>query len=221
MSVRLKILIPILIILFPVVFWLVLTTGKNAFRTLPVFGPIHVGEKGDTLFHEVKDFTFINQKGDSIRYSDLDGKIVVAGFFSIQCADSCIKLMEEMRRLQFLFEDDSLVRFLSFSLDPDRDSIPALDAYATSLKANADRWWLIYGNRDSILNLCRESFLIHPEINDDIENLQAPDQLILIDSKRRIRGYYDGMEKADVDTLRDEIKILLFEKRRLGQQQVS
>jgi protein SCO1/2 len=40
------------------------------------------------------------------------------------------------------------------------------------------------------------------------------DKLILIDKKKRIRGYYSGASLADVTRLNDEIKVLIAEELR-------
>src|SRR5687767_15440340 len=91
----------------------------------------------DTIWHQVGDIKLQNQLGDTVSIHDLRGKIVVADFFFTRCPSICPFLTKNMKGLQDALKmkdvtkrtDTSFVHFLSFSVDPERDSVAALKRY--------------------------------------------------------------------------------------------
>ena len=148
-----KILIPFTILLFPVILWLVLVTGHNHFQTLPIIGPVDVNANGDTTYHTIPPFSFTNQDGKTITDKDLENQIYVASFFFASCKSVCPKLNEEMGRVQYAFKDYKNFHILSITVDPERDSVAALKAYAETMRADSSMWWFLTGNKDSIYSL--------------------------------------------------------------------
>jgi protein SCO1/2 len=210
---RWKILAPIAVILFPVVFWLLLTRGHNTFKRLDIIGPYELSDKGDTVYHAIPSFSFINQNNKKISDKDLEGKIYVANFFFASCQTVCPKMNKEVRRVQDAFKDNPDVRFISFTVDPERDTVEALAAYAKEMGADDNKWWFLTGNRDSIYDLARDGYLVPAAIGNTQNDFFHSQNLILVDKNRHMRGLYDGSEPAEVDTLIDEIKVLEAEYR--------
>jgi protein SCO1 len=207
-----KLAIPLIILAFPVVLWILITRGHNRFRELPVFGPIDIAANGDTVYHTIPAFTFTDQTGKKVSSADLENKIYVVNFFFATCKTVCPKMNDQVARLQGAIKDQKDVQILSFTVDPENDSVEALAKYADKYRADPNVWHFLTGNKDSIYNLAREGFLL-PAAERQAENDFFHSQdLILIDKQKRIRGIYDGMEKAEVDTLVDEIKLLLVTK---------
>ena len=95
-----KLIIPIVILLFPVVLWLVLVTGHNHFKTLPILGPIEISASGDTIYHSIPEFSFTNQNGEVVGSSNSEDQIYVANFFFLKCKTVCPKMNEPMGNLQ-------------------------------------------------------------------------------------------------------------------------
>jgi protein SCO1/2 len=210
---RWKILAPIAVILFPVVFWLLLTRGHNTFKRLDIIGPYELSDKGDTIYHAIPSFNFINQNNKKISDKDLEGKIYVANFFFASCQTVCPKMNKEVRRVQDAFKDNPDVRFISFTVDPERDTVEALAAYAKEMGADDNKWWFLTGNRDSIYDLARDGYLVPAALGNTQNDFFHSQNLILVDKNRHMRGLYDGSEPAEVDTLIDEIKVLEAEYR--------
>ena len=109
----------------------------------------------DTVWHQLADFKFANQLGDSISWSDLKGKIVVADFFFTRCPTICPRMTINMKRLQESIHNgqrvgdktNDKIHFLSISIDPERDSVPRLKAWADRFQINPEQWWLLLQNR--------------------------------------------------------------------------
>src|SRR6476620_6108599 len=115
----------------------------------------------DTVWHTVANIRLQNQLGDTVSLYDIHNKVIVADFFFTSCASICPKLTKNMVKLQRSFAkggdrfhsiDTSVVQFVSFTIDPERDSVPRLKAYADRFGVIHDNWWFLTGNRDSIYN---------------------------------------------------------------------
>ena len=207
-----KIAIPFAILLFPVVFWLVLITGKNHFKTLPIYGPVEISAEGDTTYHSVGRFQFLNQEGKLVSDKDLEGKILVANFFFAKCTSVCPDMNAQMARLQSKTGANDDVRLISFTVDPENDSVSVLADYAEKIGADASRWWFLTGNKDSIYAIAREGFLVSAAAGKTADDFFHSQDLILLDSKRRIRAMVDGTVYKEVDSLFSKIELLRYEE---------
>ena len=211
MNPRWKILAPVLVILFPLIFWLLLIRGHNNFKKLPLIGPFDISVNGDTVYHTIPHFEFTNQEGKIISDKNTEGNIYVANFFFSTCKTVCPKMNEQVYRIQEAFKDIKDIHFLSFTVDPENDTVETLAEYAKTMKADNSKWWFLTGTKDSLYTLAREGFLVPASMGQGAHDFFHSQDLILIDKEKRMRGIYDGTEQADVDTLIDEIKVLMKE----------
>src|SRR6185436_10878699 len=140
-----RILIVMGILFLPAISWLIIITGKNQFRHLPMIGPFEVNAAGDTIYHKIPPFSFVNQEGKTISDKDLDGKIYVADFFFVTCPSICPKMTDQLKRVQDACKELGEVRFLSYTVNPEQDSVEALNAYALKHGADNSRWWFLTG----------------------------------------------------------------------------
>jgi protein SCO1/2 len=206
-----RILIVLGILFLPSLFWLLLTTGKNNFRHLEIFGPKDVNANGDTIYHTIPPFSFINQEGKIITDKNLDNKIFVANFFFATCPTVCPKMNENLRGIVENYKDVNNIRFLSFTVNPERDSVPVLAEYAQKRNADPGKWWFLTGNKDSIYTLAGEGFKLMAAKGKTADDFFHDQNLVLVDKEKRIRGFYDGLDDNDIRKLNDEIKVLLYE----------
>ena len=108
----------------------------------------------DTIWHRVSNMSFTNQLGKKVSLDDLHGKILVVDFFFTTCPTICPGLALSMKRLQNSFrKNDSIVQFVSISIDPERDSVPRLRAFADKYNANHDTWWFLTGDKKQTYDL--------------------------------------------------------------------
>src|SRR5688572_15469203 len=207
-----KIAIVLSIILLPVIFFLLLSKGKYHYKQLDYFGPKEVNASGDTTYFTVPDFKLVNQNGDTITQKNFEGKIYVANFFFASCPGVCPKMTDEVKFVQHEFKDNKDVLFISHTVDPESDSLPALKAFAEKHGADLSKWFFVTGNRDSIYALAINGYLVPAAEDARAEGgfLHSQD-LLLIDKEKRIRGIYDSLEPKEIKRLKDEIKVLLHE----------
>jgi len=199
------------ILFLPSLFWLLITTGKNHFKHLPVIGPYDVNAKGDTIYHVIPEFSFVNQEGKPITNHTLDGKIYVANFFFATCPTICPKMNDLLKRVQDTYTNVDGVKIVSYTVDPEHDSVPVLKEYPAKHGADNKQWWFLTGSKDSIYSLARDGYLVPAAKGKGPDDFFHAQELILVDKEKHIRGIYDGLEPAEVDTLIDEIKVLMHE----------
>jgi protein SCO1/2 len=122
-------------------------------------------------------------------------------------------MTENMVYLQSLLNDLPQIKLLSFSVTPDIDTPEVLKAYAQQKGVDDSRWNLLTGDKKEIYNLARRSYLVVQEDgNGDEHDMIHTENFVLIDKQRRIRGYYDGTQREDMDQIRANIDILRQEK---------
>ncbi|EAY29048.1 SCO family protein [Microscilla marina] len=169
--------------------------------------------KVDSIYHTITPFKFTNQNNKEVSNKDVKGKIYVADFFFTRCGSICPKMTSQLTRVQNAFKDNKEINILSFSIDPEHDSVEVLKNYADQYKAISGQWHFLTGNKHEIYNLGVKGFKI--PVGDEGQEV-TPDyfhssRLILVDHKGRIRGYYNGVSRDEVDKLILEIKVLLQE----------
>ena len=182
--------------------------------TLPFYGERdYVYEHGkiiDTLFHVIPDFAYTNQNGKLVSKSDVAGKVFVADFFFSTCPTICPKMTSQMKRLQTLTQDISEIRFLSFTINPSKDTPKVLLDYANSYGVSLSNWDFLTGDEEETHLLGVKGFLVHARSDEDEPGGYAHSpSLVLDDRKGHIRGVYDGTATQEVDQLNQDIRKLL------------
>ena len=105
--------------------------------------------------------------------------------------------------------DDPQVKLLSFSVTPEIDSVPQLKKYALEKGVNDKKWNLLTGDKKEIYTLARKSYFVVKEDGDGgPHDMIHTENFVLVDPEKRIRGYYDGTDKAAMENLLADLKIL-------------
>lgn len=168
----------------------------------------------DTVYHQVKNFQLTNQLGQQVSLDDLDGKIVVVNLFFAHCPVVCPKLTKNIKSLQDAFvKNDTLVQFLSLSVDPVRDSVSQLKRYADHFDIDPGNWWLLTGSKQEIYDLARHELFVSATEGDGGPNdFIHSEKLIVLDKNRYIRGYYNGLDSTDLGRCAADVAFLFLEK---------
>lgn len=185
-------------------------------KSLPIFSPRDVNtELVDTTVqhigynHTIADFSFTNQNGEMITQKDYDGKIYVADFFFTTCPTICPKMTDNMVWLQEQIKNNPKAMLLSYSVTPDIDSVPVLKKYALEKGVDDSKWNLVTGNKKDIYYIARKSYLaVKTGKPEDMYDMVHTENFILVDQKRRIRGFYDGTNLEEVKKLLEDINYL-------------
>lgn len=167
----------------------------------------------DTAWHHVKNISFTNQLGEKVSLDDLKGKILVIDFFFSRCPTICPGLARNMKKLQDSFvKNDSIVQFISISVDPEHDSVAQLRKFADHFNVNHDSWWFVTGNKKDIydfaLNELKASIA---DSNVDTAFIHTTN-FFLLDSNRIVRGWFDGFDSVKQQQLVEDIPTLMLER---------
>ncbi len=169
----------------------------------------------DTIWHKVKNIEFTNQLGKKVSLDDLKGKILVIDFFFTRCPSICPGLARSMKRLQDSFvKNDSIVHFISISVDPEHDSVHQLRKFADRYNANHDTWWFVTGDKKEIYDFALKELkagLADTEVDSAFIHTE---NFFLLDSNRIVRGWYNGFDSTKQEQLVRDIPLLMLEKDR-------
>ena len=170
--------------------------------------------EGIGMNHVVAPFTLVDQMGQTRTEADVEGKIRVVNYFFTTCPSICMDMAVNMRTVQAAYLDNNVVQLLSHSAMPDYDKPDVLAAYAAANDVNPSRWWLLTGEPAELNRLARTSYFAVLEEGQgwDEHSFIHTENLVLIDHKGRLRGYYDGTSAEEADLLIEHIGWLLKER---------
>jgi protein SCO1/2 len=185
-------------------------------KKLKVYNPIdvnpslvHESIKHITKDHKIADFKLKNQNGETITQKNYENKIYIADFFFTRCTNICIAMAYNMNELQEYYKNDDDIMFLSHSVTPVMDSVPVLRKYADEKGVIDGKWNVTTGPKKHIYELARKSYMAVIEEGDGGEDdFIHTEQFILVDKERRIRGFYDGTDKKDIEKLKEDMILL-------------
>ena len=167
----------------------------------------------DTIWHKVKNIQLTNQLGNKVSLDDLHGKIIVLNFFFTRCPTICPGLTKNMKRLQDSFvKNDSIVQFISVSIDPQHDSVPQLRKFADRYNINHDTWWMVTGDKKEIYEFALQEIkasVADPGVDTAFIHTE---NFFLLDSNRIVRGFYNGFDTVKLAKLVRDIPLLMLEK---------
>jgi protein SCO1/2 len=188
-------------------------------KMLPIYNPSMVNpELVDSTvqyiskYHTIADFSFTNQNGKLITQKDYEGKIYVADFFFTTCGSICPKMTTNLAVIQKAIINNPKVMLLSHTVFPETDNVPVLKKYAIKNGVLDNKWNLVTGDKKQIYTLARKSYLaVKLGKPNQLYDMVHTENFVLVDSKRRVRGFYDGTKKEDILLLIDDINFLCSE----------
>ncbi|MBB4800910.1 protein SCO1/2 [Flavobacterium nitrogenifigens] len=206
----------IVLIVFSVVTISLFYTALKPKKTLPIYNPADVNPElvDSTIqykskYHTIADFSFVNQNGDTITQKNYEGKIYVADFFFTTCGSICPKMSTNLVEVQKAVLNNPKVMLLSHTVFPEVDSVSVLKAYAIKYGVVDSKWNLVTGDKKDIYKMARKSYLaVKMGRPDQLYDMVHTENFVLVDQKRRVRGFYDGTNKEDIKRLLEDIDFL-------------
>jgi protein SCO1/2 len=167
-----------------------------------LLGAISCSQRADTVWDElprIKEapmFQVTNYDGMPLSSKQLLGRPWIASFMFATCQGVCPIMNKHVADLQQAFGE--YIRFVSFSVDPETDSLPVLAAYAREYGARPGVWYITRTSLDSVRMLSRDGFLLSDPKTPDLHS----SRLVLVDDGGQIRGYYNSLDTSDIAQLR-------------------
>lgn len=162
------------------------------------------------VFMPAPDFTLTNRDGRTVNTASLGGQPWVADFIFTSCPGVCPVLTRRMKELADEIPADG-VRWVSISVDPNRDTPEVLEAYAQKNGAG-DNWLFLTGDRAHIETVIKDGFKLAYDptpVEMAAEAIVHSNRFVLVDAAGQIRGYYDAFNEDDLATLRRDLVSLL------------
>ena len=196
-------------------------------ETLPILSPrdinpelvdssLHnrgIGTEG--IYHQISPFNLVDQHGLEVSENVIKNKVVVVDFFFVSCGSICPIMTKNLKRVHDFYKKNHNVLILSHTVWPEMDSVSVLNNYANEHDANYETWRFLTGNKKELYRLARKDYMVVPAINDpnyqhgsEAHFIHA-ENVVLIDKKKRIRGYYDGTDENAMKKLISDIGKLL------------
>ncbi|NBU35319.1 MAG: SCO family protein [Bacteroidetes bacterium] len=197
-----------------VLMFLTLSCDETRKGSLPILGNKETLKDGTVKYHSIPSFSFIDQDSMPFTEKSVENHIYVVDFFFISCPSICPMVSRQMLRVYDRFIKENQLKFVSFSIDPKRDTVERLANYARNLGVNTQKWKFVTGEKAAIFDIAKAYFSIA------IENAEAPGgfdhsgRLILVDTKKHIRSFCDGTDPSSVDVFMEDIQRLLEEMKK-------
>lgn len=156
-------------------------------------------------------FSMIDQHGREFSEKDVEGLVYVADFFFTSCDAICPMMNSQLTRVQEAMGDETNYRIISYSLDPENDSVPVLRSFARKFQAKDEVWHLLTGDKTEIYNLGSVGYK-QPVLTDSNGVINHSGRIVLVDEQRMIRGFYNALDSAEVDMLINDLSYLLYKE---------
>lgn len=175
----------------------------------------------DTAWHQANNIVLTNQLGNIVSLDQIKGRVIIADFFFTHCPSICPTLTRNMKKLQDALKwkpessglDTSFVQFLSFSVDPTRDTAEALKKYADKYGVNHDIWWMLTGPKKTIYDFALNELKMGLQDGEGVDsNFIHTQKMVLMDKYHVVRGYYDGLDSAELSKLANDIVFIMLER---------
>jgi len=185
------------------------------FYDSPEFTPRWIAPNTPQLdgLHQIPEFSFVDQDGQTITEETFSNRIYVANFFFTTCPGICPMIRSKLSKVQDQFLDDDRVSIVSHSIRPTTDTMSILQEYAKKHGVVSGKWHLLTGDKNAIYKLARSAYFA----NEDLGSIQKTndflhtENVLLIDNNRHIRGIYNGLNSTSMNHLIDDIATLKAE----------
>ena len=187
-------------------------------RVLPIYNPVDINPAvvDDDLErvgrgHRIGNFDLVDQWGNAVDSSLLSNKVYVADFFFTTCPTICIAMGQNYQRIQEAYKDDPRVNLVSHTVMPEIDTVEVMYEYGQRMGAVKGKWHLLTGEKQELYRMARRQYfaVMEPGTSFDEHDFIHTENVVLVDERKRIRGFYDGTSDAQMDLLIQDLQILL------------
>lgn len=208
----------IVVVAFPLLIYFMVKFGSTAhFERLP--HQYSLSATGDTIYHNMPDFAFTDQEGNSFTRSDMAGDVYIVSFFDgmeeIHVTEKSDRynflLMPNLKKVYDNAKEAPMVKLLSISTSPETDSLPVLQFWSEKYGGDSDKWVFAKGSIEDVWNIGLNTFSMK-EFMERTRN-KGPftaRAIALVDKEGRVRKYYEGTNDFGIEKqLFEDLRALL------------
>ncbi len=154
------------------------------------------------------EFALTSQDGAPVTLADLRGRVVAVTFILTMCTTTCPVLTPMMSFVQDQLGSDfgAKIRFVSITVDPERDTADVLKQYAQSFGANFAGWSFLTGTPEAIRDVAhRYGVFASKAANGDVEHTFLTS---IVDPHGILRVQYLGVRFDPEEFRRDLLSLL-------------
>jgi protein SCO1 len=177
---------------------------------LPFLGHKQVVD-GKEIAPSIRPFSYTNQDSQNITNTTLANNIYITDFFFTSCPSICPKVMKQMLRLHDEFKNQDLVRLVSFTIDPKRDSVGKLADYAAKIGVKSDKWLFLTGDKDFTLDLADDYYIAALEDPTAPGGFDHSGKIVLVDKAGHVRAFCEGTDPESIPKFIEDVKTLIQE----------
>jgi len=200
--------ISLIFILFSI--GIVSCVDSNLPDKLPYIGQ-HSYTDGDTILYQIPAFEFIDQDEETINNLSFKDHIYISDFFFTTCPSICPKVKKQMLRIYDKYENNDIIKMVSHTLDPKRDTPEILKLYSENLGVDTKKWMFLTGDKDELRELALKYFVAVVEDDEAPGGLDHSGKIVVVDKEGHVRAFAEGTDPDDVTVLMKEIDILINE----------
>jgi cytochrome oxidase Cu insertion factor (SCO1/SenC/PrrC family) len=105
---------------------------------------VNSGRTESSQWFEIgKDLEAVNQSGETVKLSDLRGKVWIAAEFFAVCPHCAVRNGQELRQIYDEFGGHPDFHIVCITVDPEEDRREKLADYARALGADTRNWWFL------------------------------------------------------------------------------
>jgi protein SCO1/2 len=155
-------------------------------------------------YGHVPQFQMTDSLGRAFDGKSLAGKVWVVDFIYTSCPGPCPLMTSRMHRVEQRVKDDSDVRLVSISVDPEHDTPAVLNQFARRFGGPTRQWVFLTGTPGEVHLLAFETF----HVGDVIGKMDHSTKFALVDKRGEIRGYYSTFDPEGMAQLTKDIAAL-------------
>lgn len=171
---------------------------------LPLMENSRVHHQALPVLGHIAGFTLTNQEGRVMTLADLSNRVWVADIIFTRCAGPCPRMTAQMKSLQDLLPQNSTIKLVTLTTDPDNDTPAVMKKYGERFNADFDRWTFLTGTKKEIAGLARDSLKLSAvpvkpdERKDDADLFIHTTIFVVVDKRAQLRGVFEtGGEGVD------------------------
>lgn len=177
-----------------------LFTCSGKLKTIPVVSEALLSEN---IKNKLDNITIYSHLNESFKIGELKGQVYVVNFFFSSCTTICPAMERELKPLVNLNKN---VMFLSFTIDPDKDTVQILEEHYRSIEVKGDNWLFLRTSKEDLEEIAS---LFLSTIKNNGDSFYHTSIAVLVDKKMKIRGLYDILEIQELDLLEEDLNLLL------------